>query len=107
VWTSKIILFTPAFLNTTDYISRSAFKGPTRDDYIPPSAHYEMAVLVWVEGQANTPAETKEKIETCQSWLDKVAGWDAYLLDGRVGMRVQTGMDTLRWYKRENGLSTS
>ncbi|KAI3331747.1 breast cancer protein [Xylariaceae sp. AK1471] len=88
-------------------IDKSAFKGQTKDDYIPPAAHYEMAVLVWVEGQTNTPAETKKKIDDCQSWLDKVAKWEAYLLDGRVGMRVQTGMDTLRWYKREHGLSTS
>ncbi|KAI1735377.1 breast cancer protein [Xylaria scruposa] len=84
---------------------KSAFKGATKDDYIPPSAHYEMAVLAWVEGQSKTPAETKKKIDDCQSWLDKVAGWEAYVLDGRIGMRVQTGMDTLRWYKREHGLA--
>jgi hypothetical protein len=64
-----------------------------------------MAVLAWVEGQAQTTAETKKKVEDCQSWLDKVAKWDSYVLDGRIGMRVQTGMDTLRWYKREHGLS--
>ncbi|KAI1754004.1 breast cancer protein [Xylaria castorea] len=86
-------------------IDKSAFKGSTKDDYIPPSAHYEMAVLAWVEGQTKTPAETKKKVDDCQSWLDKVAGWEAYVLDGRIGMRVQTGMDTLRWYKREHGLS--
>ncbi|KAI0182848.1 breast cancer protein [Xylaria flabelliformis] len=87
-----------------DY-DKSAFKGATKDDYIPPSAHYEMAVLAWVEGQTKTPAETKKKVDDCQSWLDKVAGWEAYVLDGRIGMRVQTGMDTLRWYKREHGLA--
>lgn len=66
-----------------------------------------MAVLVWVEGQTNTQAETKKKVDECQSWLDKVAQWEAYVLDGRVGMRVQTGMDTLRWYKRKHGLYAS
>ncbi|GAW11912.1 hypothetical protein ANO14919_012650 [Xylariales sp. No.14919] len=85
-------------------LDKSAFKGSTKDDYIPPAAHYEMAVLAWVEGHAGTPAETKKKIDDCQSWLDKVARWEAYVLDGRIGMRVQTGMDTLRWYKREHGL---
>ncbi|KAI0451623.1 breast cancer protein [Xylaria acuta] len=83
---------------------KSAFKGSTKDDYIPPSAHYEMAVLAWVEGQTKTPAEMKKKVEDCQSWLDKVSRWEAYVLDGRIGMRVQTGMDTLRWYKREHDL---
>ncbi|KAI1276076.1 outer membrane protein Iml2/Tetratricopeptide repeat protein 39 [Xylaria sp. FL0933] len=84
-------------------LDKAAFKGSTKDDYIPPAAHYEMAVLAWVEGRTGTPAETKKKIEDCQSWLDKVARWDSYVLDGRIGMRVQTGMDTLRWYKREHG----
>ncbi|TGJ85501.1 hypothetical protein E0Z10_g3270 [Xylaria hypoxylon] len=87
-------------------LDKAAFKGPTKDDYIPPAAHYEMAVIAWVEGRAATPAETKKKIDDCQSWLDKVARWEAYVLDGRIGMRVQTGMDTLRWYKREHGLPT-
>jgi hypothetical protein len=90
----------------TDCASRSAFKGPTKDDYILPAAHYEMAVLAWVEGQKQTPAETKKKVDDCQSWLDKVAKWEAYVLDGRIGMRVQTAMDTLRWYRRDHGLST-
>ncbi|KAI0872218.1 breast cancer protein [Hypoxylon argillaceum] len=88
-------------------LDKSVFKGSNKDDYILPSAHYEMAVLAWVEGQTETPAETKKKVDDCQSWLDKVARWDAYVLDGRIGMRVQTGMDTLRWYKREHGMSTA
>lgn len=91
----------------TNRAFRSVFKGSNKDDYILPSAHYEMAVLAWVEGQTETPAETKKKVDDCQSWLDKVARWDAYVLDGRIGMRVQTGMDTLRWYKREHGMSMS
>lgn len=90
-----------------DHTSRSAFKGATKDDYILPAAHYEMAALVWVEGQVETPERTKKQVEDCQSWLDKVAQWEGYVLDGRIGMRVQTGMDTLRWYKRQHDLSAS
>ncbi|KAI0204920.1 breast cancer protein [Astrocystis sublimbata] len=88
-------------------IDKTAFKGSNQDDYIPPSAHYEMAVLAWVEGQSKTTPDTKKQVEDVQTWLDKVAKWDSYLLDGRIGMRVQTGMDTLRWYKREHGLPAS
>lgn len=91
----------------TNHISRSVFKGSTKDDYILPSAHYEMAVLAWVEGEKETPAETKKRIEDCQSWLDKVAQWEGYVLDGRIGMRVQTGMDTLRWYRRAHDLNAA
>ncbi|KAI1111847.1 breast cancer protein [Nemania sp. NC0429] len=83
---------------------KSVFKGSLRDDYIPPSAHYEMAVLTWVEGET---VKTKKKVQECQAWLDKVAQWEGYVLDGRIGMRVQTGMDTLRWYKREQALSSA
>lgn len=49
----------------------------------------------------------REKTEECQSWLDKVAKWEAFVLDARIGMRVQTAMDTLRWYKRERGWATA
>ncbi|KAI1817855.1 breast cancer protein [Poronia punctata] len=90
-------------------LDRSAFKGTTKDDYIPPAAHYEMAVLIWAEGQgqmASSPTETKKCVEDCQSWLDKVAKWDSYILDGRVSMRVQAGLDTLRWYKSEHGMAS-
>ncbi|OTA99837.1 hypothetical protein M426DRAFT_16068 [Hypoxylon sp. CI-4A] len=98
-------------------MDRLVFKGPTKDDYALPAAHYEMAVLAWVEVQqpearkeANDGDEgewLREKTEECQSWLDKVAKWEAYILDARIGMRVQTGMDTLRWYKRERGWASA
>ncbi|KAI1075548.1 breast cancer protein [Whalleya microplaca] len=120
-------------------IDKLAFKGPTKDDYALPAAHYEMAVLAWAEVQqpevrrrrespkaaeASAAASTKtgsssssssssskqgdeewirKKTDECQTWLEKVARWEAFILDARVGMRVQTGLDTIRWYKRERG----
>lgn len=72
-----------------------------------------MAALAWVEVQkpelrkeVDKDGEEdwlREKTEECQSWLEKVAKWETFVLDARIGMRVQTGMDTLRWYKREKG----
>lgn len=81
-----------------------------------------MAVLAWVEvqqpelrktaavGSVTTGDEKKDidarqhkKTDECQMWLDKCAGWGSYILDARIGMRVQTGMDTLRWFKRDRG----
>ncbi|KAI2621837.1 hypothetical protein GGR54DRAFT_83598 [Hypoxylon sp. NC1633] len=104
-------------LDTILSMDKLAFKGPTKDDYPPPAAHYEMAALAWVEVQkpelrrdANEGDEEdwlREKTEECQSWLDKVAKWEAFVLDARIGMRVQTGLDTLRWYKREHGWSAA
>lgn len=76
-----------------------------------------MAVLAWAEVQkpelrkkadkADEEDWLREKTEECQSWLDKVAKWEAFVLDARIGMRVQTATDTLRWYKRERGWTTA
>ncbi|KAI1415535.1 hypothetical protein F5Y13DRAFT_145622 [Hypoxylon sp. FL1857] len=96
-------------------MDKLAFKGATKDDYALPAAHYEMAALAWVEVQKPELRRDddeeeeygedwlREKVDECQSWLDKVAKWEAFVLDARIGMRVQTGMDTIRWYKREHG----
>lgn len=45
----------------------------------------------------------KEKIEECQASLDRAAGWESFVLDARSGMKVQTGIETLRWYRRRMG----
>ena len=73
-------------------------------DWAQPSANYEMAVVTWADVRKQENEDDKrKKAEECYAWLDKVAKWGPFLLDARVGMRVQTGMDTLRWYKREHG----
>ncbi|KAI0892501.1 hypothetical protein F4806DRAFT_232655 [Annulohypoxylon nitens] len=94
-------------------MDKLAFRGANRDDYALPAAHYEMAALAWMEvqkpelrGRIDEDDEEDwlhEKVDECQSWLDKVARWEAFILDARIGMRVQTGMDTITWYKREHG----
>jgi len=45
----------------------------------------------------------KAKISECQANLDKAAGWEAFVLDARCGMRVQTGTESLKWYRRRMG----
>ncbi|KAI2472741.1 hypothetical protein F4781DRAFT_428157 [Annulohypoxylon bovei var. microspora] len=94
-------------------MDKLAFRGGNKDDYPLPAAHYEMAALAWFEVQKpelRGPIDEEdeedwlyEKVEECQSWLDKVAKWEAFVLDARIGMRVQTGMDTITWYKKEHG----
>ncbi|KAK6196553.1 hypothetical protein LQW54_011442 [Pestalotiopsis sp. IQ-011] len=101
-------------------IDKTAFDGKIHDDWAQPAAAYETAVLAWVELQNANKAEVassngdatkdtdawrRQKTDECQSWLDKCAGWGTYILDARIGMRVQTGMDTLRWYERVKGWS--
>lgn len=45
----------------------------------------------------------REKVAECQASLDRAAGWEAFVLDARCGMRVQTGGETLKWYRRRMG----
>lgn len=137
-------------------VCSSCFKGPTKEDYVLPCAHYEMGALAWteainagtepdsadlsgaredaegteVEGERKVDGEDKlngeskaevpnregskqegdphddyrkKKIEECQASLDRAAGWESFVLDARCGMRVQTGVETLRWYRGRMG----
>ncbi|KAF9873637.1 mitochondrial outer membrane protein iml2 [Colletotrichum karsti] len=100
---------------------RAAFKGPTRDEYPMPMAHYEMAAIAWSEAcdpksrkaAADEPADAeaqaklvseyrKKKTDECQEWLDKVVAWEAFVFDARLGMRVTAALETLRWFKKKN-----
>ncbi|RYP36437.1 hypothetical protein DL767_003400 [Monosporascus sp. MG133] len=112
-------------------IDRAVFKGATKDDYPPAAAHYEMAVLAWIGVQnpelreaapasGTTPAGDgtgtstpqreeewrREKLDECQAWLDTLSRWDTFILDARFGMRINTGLDTIRWYRKEHGWAT-
>ncbi|KXH59172.1 breast cancer protein [Colletotrichum nymphaeae SA-01] len=100
---------------------RAAFKGPTKDEYPLPTAHYEMAAVAWfeccqpekrqavadeptdAEGQVKAVADyRKKKLNECQEWLDKVVAWEAFVFDARLGMRVQAALETLKWFKKKN-----
>ncbi|PNY23530.1 Mitochondrial outer membrane protein iml-2, partial [Tolypocladium capitatum] len=90
---------------------RSVFKGPNKDDYVLPTATYELAVIAWTEccsppaGKAGdeVAAYRREKLDECQAQLDKVRAWEAYTLDARMGMRVQSALETLGWFRGKMG----
>jgi hypothetical protein len=70
--------------------------------------------LCWLEC-CSPPAELKEdketlakyrhrKLDECEALLDQVKGWDAsYSMDARIGMRVQSGFETLAWFRAKTG----
>ncbi|KAJ9148975.1 hypothetical protein NKR23_g4730 [Pleurostoma richardsiae] len=94
---------------------RTTLKGPTRDDYALPCAHYELAAVSWAEGcdRSLWPADVvnggdldgyrRGKVDDSQAHLEQVARWESFVLDARIGMRVQTGLDTVRWLKEKKG----
>ena len=45
----------------------------------------------------------RTKLDECQVWLETVSKWEGYILDARLGMRINTGLDTIRWYRKEHG----
>ncbi|KAM0286408.1 hypothetical protein ACHAQH_000834 [Verticillium albo-atrum] len=90
---------------------RNLVKGPLKDDYALPAAHYELGVIAWLEacqGDAVTDAAKERerriaKAKECQEHLDTVVAWEPFVFDARLGMRVQTGLETLKWFRERMG----
>jgi hypothetical protein len=85
------------------------FKGGHKDDYVLPVATYELGVIAWTQcckpptGTADEVATyRREKANAAQAQLEKVKGWETFVLDARIGMRVQSGLETLKWFKKKN-----
>ncbi|KAH7310644.1 hypothetical protein B0I35DRAFT_463246 [Stachybotrys elegans] len=86
---------------------KSVFKGGNKDDYVLPAAIYEMGVIAWFEC-SNPPADVedvgayrREKAKECRAHLEKILVWERYVLDARIGLRVQSGIETLAWFDKK------
>ncbi|KAF5675805.1 mitochondrial outer membrane iml2 [Fusarium heterosporum] len=89
---------------------RTVFKGPTKDDYVLPAAVYEKGAIAWFEccnPPQGTPEETavyrREKYNECVKQMDVAKVWEGFVLDTRIGMRVQSGIETLGWFSKKMG----
>lgn len=58
-----------------------------------------MAVLAWLEKDVDG-ADVKAKIAECDDWLQKAARWEGYVLDTRIGVKITTGVDTVKRYRK-------
>lgn len=92
---------------------RAVFKGPTKNDYVLPAGTYEVAAIAWEEC-CQAPAGDdgkddleyrKKKLQEVEEYLEKVKNWEAYTLDMRVGLKVQSGFETVKWFKDKMGWS--
>ena len=75
---------------------KALFKGNLKDEWMCPTAHYEMGANLWLGRQeVGEEQAVKEALE----WLEKAAKWEGYDLDTRIGLKVTTGLDTLRKWR--------
>lgn len=77
-----------------------------KNDYVLPAATYELAAIAWEEccvgrDTGDELAYRKEKLDECEMQLDKVKNWESYTLDMRIGLKVQSGLETLKWFKNK------
>lgn len=87
----------------------TVFKGHLKNDYVAPATAYELGAIAWdeccdpPENEENIAAYRKKKMEECEAQLEKVKAWEAFVLDVRIGLRVQSGLETLKWFKGKMG----
>ncbi|KAI9816405.1 MAG: Tetratricopeptide repeat protein 39C [Thelocarpon impressellum] len=75
---------------------RQLFRGPLKDEWTCPAAHYEMAVLCWTERRGS--GREAELVQECGAWLEKAAKWESYEMDARIGLKITSAQNTLRRY---------
>lgn len=89
---------------------RGVLEGPNKEDYLMPAAAHELGAIAWAEccrpAEAAATADEaaayrRERLDECQAHLDKARTWEAYSLEARLGMRVQCGLETVRWLRRK------
>jgi hypothetical protein len=78
--------------------------GAAKENIVPTAATEKSGM----EGDIQQPDVMdfrRKKVEEVQSWLDKVVKWETFVLDARIGMRVQTGLEVLKWWKKKMGVA--
>ncbi|KAG9231743.1 hypothetical protein BJ875DRAFT_106704 [Amylocarpus encephaloides] len=78
--------------------NKAVLKGDLKDEWTCPSAHYEMAVILWTEARAGGPGSS-EKLLECSRLLDKVSAWERYDLNERISFKIKTAQETMKRHK--------
>ena len=80
---------------------RALLKGNLKEDWTCPTAHYEMGANLWLERDGSEG--DRERVKEAEGWLEKAGSWEKYELDARIGLKITTGSETLRGWKKQNG----
>lgn len=102
-------MLTPSHFCVNTDLRRAIFKGPSKNDFVLPAATYELGAIAWEEcchppsSAEDKLAYRKKKLEECEEYLDTVKNWESYLLDMRIGLKVQSGIETIKWFKGKMG----
>ncbi|ETI21765.1 hypothetical protein G647_05834 [Cladophialophora carrionii CBS 160.54] len=100
------------------------FKGGNKDDWMAPTAHYEMAVNLWMQrtgyvlqhGSKFTrdPSEQMpvvdlkhdaKLVQEVKGYLEKAKGWEKYELDARLGMKITAALAAVRRWEQKNAVA--
>lgn len=85
-------------------IAHDLTKSGFRDNWAPPTAYYELAANNWAS--KNEHKDSKEEmvrlVRESQDWLEKASKWESYELEARTGMRITTGLNTVKGWLRDH-----
>ena len=93
------------------------FRGANKDNWMAPTAHYEMAVNLWMRRtgyiqqhgsklirdpmEQLPPIDIKldaKLVQELKGYLEKAKAWENYELDARLGMKITAGLGAVkRW----------
>ncbi|ODV90900.1 hypothetical protein CANCADRAFT_18046, partial [Tortispora caseinolytica NRRL Y-17796] len=73
-------------------LEKIQYKDKLRDEWAYPATLYEMGIYKWIEG-----GKTRESAVAAKKYIDKAAEYKHdYHLSSRVGLRIQTALESLK-----------
>ncbi|EER42913.1 mitochondrial outer membrane protein iml2 [Histoplasma capsulatum H143] len=81
--------------------SQSESTSATETNHVPKSS-MSISSKTSHESNENAEAHDRRKVRECREWIEKVAKWETYELDARVGLKVTVAEDTLQKWESAN-----
>lgn len=86
--------------NSKLMVSRAEFKGPLKDDWPLPCAHYEIAAVAWFEKDLEGEDHKAKTLES-EEWIEKLHKWgESYVLETRMSFKVSTSIATIKRHRK-------